>query len=101
MPKRRLTPLMTATLAALITFTSLWQVASAASPAYEDRLIQRAEALFGTGGTMQAGAEPAQTVKCGTPLIYEIRLAWPNLTTETQDQLAAMATAAATRAASS
>jgi len=91
MPQRRIMPWITATLAALISITSIWQTAHAYTAAYEAGLIERAEALFGSGSQMQAGAEPTQTVKCGTPLVYEIRMAWPNLSAETRARLSAVA----------
>lgn len=89
MPQRRITPFLTVTLAALF-ILSFWQTALALSSAYEDDLIRRAEAQFGLSAALQAGAEPAQPTKCGTPLVYEIRMAWADLSPETRRLMASV-----------
>ncbi|MEW5873945.1 MAG: MXAN_6640 family putative metalloprotease [Candidatus Zixiibacteriota bacterium] len=56
----------------------------AAGAAYESDLVLRAEAVF---GGLRTGVAPDAPVKCGTPLAYEIRMAWPNLSAGARERL--------------
>lgn len=60
----------------------------AADAQYEAQLIDRVEHAFGSGA-YAASAEPAQTIKCGTPLVYEVFTEWPNLSEATRTRLRA------------
>ncbi|GAB4317805.1 MAG: hypothetical protein Kow0074_06620 [Candidatus Zixiibacteriota bacterium] len=62
--------------------------ALAADSDYERDLIERVRATFGRID-MAAGAEPVTPIKCGTPLAYEIRQVWPNLSPGAKFQIAA------------
>jgi hypothetical protein len=65
-------------------------LAQGASRQYEDDLIQRAEAMSDRIHGLTAGIDE-RPIKCGTPLLYEIRMAWPQLSPQTQNRLAALA----------
>ncbi|MBI5868497.1 MAG: hypothetical protein HZB43_09450, partial [candidate division Zixibacteria bacterium] len=61
----------------------------AAPEAYENDLIARTEATFGAPARMAASVEPggSDVVKCATPLVYEIKMNWPNLTPATREKI--------------
>ncbi|MBD3297372.1 MAG: hypothetical protein GF341_01860 [candidate division Zixibacteria bacterium] len=73
------------TVVVLAGFTS---ASHAADSDYERDLIERVRATFGRIG-MAASAEPVIPIKCGTPIAYEIRQAWPTLTPWAKQQIAA------------
>ncbi len=82
----RLLPVVVAFLCAFSASTS-----RGSDSAYENNLIERASATFGRVG-QASGMEPGfeQVIKCGTPLIYEIRMNWPNLSAPTRAKIASV-----------
>lgn len=79
--------LLSAGLLSIVVF-SAGVTAHAADAQYESQLVDRVERAFGTGSYAASG-EPAQTIKCGTPLVYEVFTMWPNLSEATRTRLRA------------
>lgn len=85
---RRLTvPLV---LLAVVTL-AIPEVLVAANPAYEQGLIDRVTAAFGpqAPAVTEPGAERGPHRRCGSPLLLEIRIAWPELSEPTRQAIAA------------
>ncbi len=64
---------------------------AARGPAYEQDLIDRVQAVFAldTDVIRREGYE-GPPLKCGTPLISEIKAAWPDLSESTRSMIAAV-----------
>lgn len=88
MPQRRTMPYLTATLAALI-IIAFSQTALASSPEYEQDLINRVRDAFTATPDLAAAGGQYVPVKCGTPIVSEVRWAWPDLTENARTQLSA------------
>jgi len=67
-------------------------VSYGADRSYEEGLIARVEATFGAETRTAAGTAPEAggVIKCGTPLAYEIRMSWPNLSESARKKIAVL-----------
>jgi hypothetical protein len=63
--------------------------AYASDQVYEESLVGRVAATFGETARTGAGAG---VIKCGTPLVYEIKMNWPNLSEPARQKIAGFMT---------
>ncbi len=88
-PIRFRTSLFHVTLVASVFLLATAVGVQAAPEDYESGLIARTEATFGAPARMAASSGPAgaDVIKCATPLVYEIKMNWPNLTPATRERI--------------